>query len=171
MMIKLLSQVVLVALAVGFLLFYKLVLRFFTYVLVSRRKYRELPLRLGHLGGLATFSHGGFDRIRNTLVKNDLWPTVANFGCYLNGRNVLAFMTADAVKQILLDTDTFPKHPDAYGGVDPILGQGLVTSVGDIWHSERHLVSARARAPAAPAAAAARRISNRGFADAKRTSS
>lgn len=40
-----------------------------------------------------------------------------------DGRVTIGCMSADGVRQVLLDTDTFPKNP-MYSAVDPVFGKG-----------------------------------------------
>ena len=51
------------------------------------------------------------------------------------------FNTAEAAKQILTDTQLFPKLPMTYNLIEPLLGKGLVTSNGQTWKDHRRLLT------------------------------
>jgi cytochrome P450 len=75
-------------------------------------------------------------------------------GAARDGRQIVVACSADAVKEVLTDTDRFIKSPEVYKNFGPMLGEGLATSEGDTWFQQRkrltpmfHLTNLRSYTP------------------------
>lgn len=67
-------------------------------------------------------------------------PNTLHLGAYLDGTHLIATGDPEALKQLLVE-EKFPKHPLGYGILDIMLGNGLVTSTGALWHRQRKLIT------------------------------
>lgn len=67
-------------------------------------------------------------------------PRILHVGTYMDGSHLVALSDAEAIKQLLVE-ENFPKHPLGYGVLDVMLGNGLVTSTGDLWFHQRKLIT------------------------------
>lgn len=67
-------------------------------------------------------------------------PNMMHLGSYVDGTHLVATGDAEVLKQLLVE-EQFAKHPLGYGVLDVMLGNGLVTSTGALWHRQRKLIT------------------------------
>jgi len=85
---------------------------------------------------------GGLDRFFQEIVNPEGdYCDLVHLGPYIDGSHYIGVCHPDGLKQLFTDVTVFRKHPVAYGHIDLILGNGLVTSDGDLWKHERKLLT------------------------------
>jgi cytochrome P450 len=127
-------------------------------------RFKNRSLRIPHAGTFAMMQQvkpGGVAKMLDDLracapagrAGDDFAPVVFG-GAARDGRQIIVACSADAVKEVLTDTDRFIKSPEVYGNLGPMLGQGLATSEGDVWFQQRkrltpmfHLTNLRSYTP------------------------
>lgn len=87
-----------------------------------------------------------FGRFENQLIdgmKNSdgSFKPVVNLGTWGNGHHYIAISDAEAFKTILPDLINFPKLGPSYNWFSILIGNGLVTSSGDVWKSQRKMIT------------------------------
>jgi len=82
------------------------------------------------------------DKMDNRDEEGTLLPpsSVLHLGGYLDGCHLVAVADPEAIKQLLVE-ENFPKLPLGYEVLDVLLGKGLVTSTGALWHRQRKLIT------------------------------
>ena len=113
----------------------------------SMKKYREIEwpwesdMKLPMMNAFSTSS--GLDRFLDRKYwfdKNGKMKSVVAAGAYFDGSPAVAFSEPDTIKQ-LLDDESYPKLPATYDFIGLILGNGLVTSKGELWKKMRKIMT------------------------------
>ena len=110
----------------------------------SKYQYLKQPKRFLDYFGIvkAFFPDGGVERYMNSLKEEDgSFPPASYGGMFMDGSHFIIFTSPDAAKTILTDQKHFRKHPAIYETVEELLGNGLVTSSGQHWKTQRRLLT------------------------------
>jgi cytochrome P450 len=73
--------------------------------------------------------------------ENGRMPKVADMGPHMHGSHFIFVSDQEAVRKILSSKSDFPKFSLTYELVKESIGNGLVTSSGDLWFSQRRLIT------------------------------
>jgi len=74
-------------------------------------------------------------------AKPDRFRTVVNMGPFVDGSQIVLVNDADAIATALENPASFPKVPMSLDGLKALIGEGLATSEGELWHRNRKLLT------------------------------
>jgi len=90
---------------------------------------------------LSLFEAGSLEAmVQATLDADGNMKPVLFGGAHLDGVPWLLFADVGDIKQLLQDS-VFPKLPLIYDGLRALVGNGLVTSSGELWKRQRRLIT------------------------------
>eukprot|EP01119_Soliformovum_irregulare_P025439 TRINITY_DN9424_c0_g1_i1.p1 TRINITY_DN9424_c0_g1~~TRINITY_DN9424_c0_g1_i1.p1 ORF type:complete len:480 (+),score=81.47 TRINITY_DN9424_c0_g1_i1:22-1461(+) len=84
-------------------------------------------------------SYDGF--LQPYINKDETVNPVMNLGWSVSGDPVISFSDPDVIKEVLCNTDRFPKYAPLYNVVKKVLGEGMLILAGDQWKHHRRMAT------------------------------
>eukprot|EP01100_Stratorugosa_tubuloviscum_P006375 TRINITY_DN275_c0_g2_i1.p1 TRINITY_DN275_c0_g2~~TRINITY_DN275_c0_g2_i1.p1 ORF type:complete len:513 (-),score=225.51 TRINITY_DN275_c0_g2_i1:104-1642(-) len=134
-------------LSIVFLIIGYIICRFMFFIIryqIVKHKYKHLPRLNNSICPFFEFfsETGGLEKFLNSLFdKNGETVPIQFLGPYIDGTNFVAISDPEAIREVLVNEEKFPKHPKLYSLFEEIIGKGLVISNGELWKRERKVLT------------------------------
>eukprot|EP01124_Arcella_intermedia_P002774 TRINITY_DN1150_c0_g1_i1.p1 TRINITY_DN1150_c0_g1~~TRINITY_DN1150_c0_g1_i1.p1 ORF type:complete len:519 (-),score=115.60 TRINITY_DN1150_c0_g1_i1:7-1563(-) len=135
------------AVATPALLLLARVARFWIRYWITSAPYKDVwrhPRLMPGLVDITDTSRGAWDEVikETQNPKDGSYPKVANWGPYIDGSVQLYVADKDAIAELLpMKAEDIPKNPLFYEYFSLLIGNGLVTSKGEVWAKQRKLLT------------------------------